>query len=127
MGSVSVFWSAATSRPSDLSLIVFSLLQTRTDSRTATYVANSAHAPVFPTSDRPPKIQIVQLPQATITISNTQGLDEMAQNFVHIVKEVFKRGAKTFEVTPEGEQAWLDECLKLAWGAKDQQAVCTPG
>ena len=51
----------------------------------------------------------------------------MAGNFVHVISEVLKRGAKTFEVTKEGEEDWLAKCLKVAWGAKDLQAICTPG
>ncbi|KAI9034700.1 putative monooxygenase [Hyaloraphidium curvatum] len=74
-----------------------------------------------------PNAFFIQISQAVVTISNTQGIDEMVTNVAHIVAEAEKRGAKTVEVTAEAEEAWLEEHMKTANEAMAMQANCTPG
>ncbi len=58
----------------------------------------------------------------------TAMFDDQAVHVSYIIDEVIKRGKETVEVTPEAEDAWVQEIIKLAGsGATAFLEQCTPG
>ncbi|KAI9006991.1 cyclohexanone monooxygenase [Hyaloraphidium curvatum] len=74
-----------------------------------------------------PNCFVYQMPQAGVTGNQPHMLDEMAKAFTYVVTETLNRGCKSFETTPEAEEEWLGECMKLAYLAKGMYENCTPG
>jgi cyclohexanone monooxygenase len=65
--------------------------------------------------------------QAGFTASYPHLLNEQAKHIAYLVGEATKRGARTVEATPEGEQAWVDTCIAKARNVGDFFENCTPG
>jgi len=60
----------------------------------------------------------------------TAMFDDQAVHVAHIINEVEKRGKTVVEVTPEAEQAWVDQIIALVGsggGATAFLEECTPG
>ena len=65
--------------------------------------------------------------QAGFTASYPHLLNEQAKHIAYLLSEARKRDAKTLEVTPEGEQEWVDTCIAKARDTGDFFENCTPG
>lgn len=65
--------------------------------------------------------------QAGFTASYTHLLDEQAAHIAWIVRAARERGARTIEVTAEGEAAWVETCIAKAGRARSFLESCTPG
>jgi cation diffusion facilitator CzcD-associated flavoprotein CzcO len=65
--------------------------------------------------------------QAGFTASYPHLLNEQAKHIAYILGEARTRDVKTVEVTPEGEQGWIDTCITKARDVGDFLENCTPG
>ncbi len=61
------------------------------------------------------------------TTSYTHCFDVKAKHLSYIIGECLKKGMKEIEVTPEAEQAWVDEIIRVHRNQEAFQAACTPG
>ncbi len=69
----------------------------------------------------------VGISQNAISINITAMLDEQTKHVAYIISEVMGRGARTIEVTEEGEEAWVEVVRSMAGADGSFQQNCTPG
>ena len=74
-----------------------------------------------------PNCFIMSNPQAGFTASYPHLLNEQAKHIAYIIQEGASRKARTVEVSPEGEEAWVTHCVKKARDTGDFFENCTPG
>ena len=74
-----------------------------------------------------PNCFIMSNAQAGFTASYPHLLNEQARHIAYLLSEARKRDAKLLEVTPEGEQDWIDTCIRKARDTGDFFENCTPG
>jgi cyclohexanone monooxygenase len=74
-----------------------------------------------------PNCFLMSNPQAGFTANYPHLLNEQAKHIAYIIGKAMEEKARTVEVTPEGEQAWVDQCLSRARDTKDFFESCTPG
>ncbi|MDX1650243.1 MAG: monooxygenase, partial [Myxococcota bacterium] len=65
--------------------------------------------------------------QAGFTANYPHLLNEQAKHLAYIVRKGTEAGARAIEATPEGEQAWVEQCIAKARNAGDFLENCTPG
>jgi len=65
--------------------------------------------------------------QAGFTANYPHLLNEQAKHLAHVIGIGLERGARTIEVTPEAEQAWIEQCIAKARQVGDFFENCTPG
>jgi cyclohexanone monooxygenase len=65
--------------------------------------------------------------QAGFTANYPHLLNEQAKHIAYIIKTGRERNARTVEVTSEGEQEWIDTCIRKARLATEFLESCTPG
>lgn len=65
--------------------------------------------------------------QTAVTVNVPHALNEQAKHVTYILDEARRRGARTVEATPEGEQGWIDEMRDKARLGLKFYAECTPG
>ncbi|MGE6698893.1 flavin-containing monooxygenase [Hyphomonas sp. NPDC076900] len=65
--------------------------------------------------------------QAGFTANYPHLLDEQAEQIAHILSEVSARQAGTFEASPEGEAAWVQQIIEKAVMRQQFLEECTPG
>ena len=74
-----------------------------------------------------PNCFIMSNPQAGFTASYPHLLDQQAQHIAYILKTLGEKGLHRVEVTEEGEEAWVQQCLNQATTRADFLESCTPG
>lgn len=74
-----------------------------------------------------PNCFVMSNPQAGFTANYPHLLDEQATHIAWIVRAGRDRGATVIEVTPEGEAAWVQQCIDRARNLNDFFESCTPG
>lgn len=65
--------------------------------------------------------------QNTVTINFPDMMHENAQQMRHIIEEVLRNGANTFEATTEAEEAWVQTIIDRAPDNRAFLEACTPG
>jgi cyclohexanone monooxygenase len=65
--------------------------------------------------------------QNGLSVNMTAMFDDQARHIAFIIDEVQQRGHRVAEVTPEAEQAWIDEIHRLAVSNREFFEACTPG
>jgi cation diffusion facilitator CzcD-associated flavoprotein CzcO len=65
--------------------------------------------------------------QAGFTANYPHLLNEQAKHIAYIVGRAHEEKLRAVEATPEGEQAWVDQCLAKARNAGSFLENCTPG
>lgn len=65
--------------------------------------------------------------QTAVTVNVPQALDEQAQHIAYVLDQVRQQGKHTVEVTPEGEQEYVDEIKRLDVSGTRFYRECTPG
>jgi cation diffusion facilitator CzcD-associated flavoprotein CzcO len=65
--------------------------------------------------------------QTAVTVNVPQALDEQAQHVAYILDQVRKQGKHVVEVTPQAEQAYVDEINRLDVSGTRFYTECTPG
>lgn len=65
--------------------------------------------------------------QAGFTANYPHLLDEQAEQIAYILSEVSARQASTFEASPEGEAAWVQQIVEKAVMRQQFLEECTPG
>ena len=74
-----------------------------------------------------PNCFIMSNAQAGFTASYPHMLNEQAKHLAYIVRKGIDAGARSIEVSPEAEQAWVQQCLSKARQMGDFLESCTPG
>ncbi len=74
-----------------------------------------------------PNCYLMANAQAGFTASYPHMLNEQAKHLAHVIRHGLDAGARTIEVTPEAEQAWIDRCIAKARQTGDFFENCTPG
>ncbi|MEN8159370.1 MAG: NAD(P)/FAD-dependent oxidoreductase [Myxococcota bacterium] len=74
-----------------------------------------------------PNCFLMSNPQAGFTANYPHLLNEQARHIAYIIGKATEEKARTVEVTPGGEQAWVDQCLSKARDTRDFFESCTPG
>ncbi|MGH0029049.1 MAG: monooxygenase, partial [Myxococcota bacterium] len=74
-----------------------------------------------------PNCFIMSNPQAGFTANYPHLLDEQAKHAAYIISTGMQKGARTVEATPQGEDAWVKQCIAKARDAGDFFENCTPG
>ncbi|TPX32115.1 hypothetical protein SmJEL517_g04687 [Synchytrium microbalum] len=74
-----------------------------------------------------PNLFIVHPAQAGFTANYVHLIDEEARHIAHILSEARKRKATIIEATAEAEEAWVEECGKVAVFREKFLSDCTPG
>jgi cyclohexanone monooxygenase len=74
-----------------------------------------------------PNCFIMSNPQAGFTASYPHLLNEQAKHLAYIIRKGLDNEVESVEVTPEAEQAWIDQCIAKARMATDFLQNCTPG
>lgn len=74
-----------------------------------------------------PNCFIVQSGQSGFTVSFPHAMNEQAKHIAYILGECAKAKAKVVEVTAEGEQAWVEEIIRMSRFNESYQSACTPG
>lgn len=74
-----------------------------------------------------PNCYIMSNAQAGFTASYPHLLNEQAKHIAYLIRRATDEGLEALEVTPEGEQAWVDQCVAKARNAGDFFENCTPG
>ena len=74
-----------------------------------------------------PNCFIMSNAQAGFTASYPHMLNEQAKHLAYIVRKGIDAGARSIEVPPEAEQAWVQQCLSKARQMGDFLESCTPG
>ncbi len=74
-----------------------------------------------------PNCFIMSNPQAGFTASFPHLLNEQAKHLAYVIKTGVDRGARRIEVTEEGEEGWVAQCLAKARQIGDFFENCTPG
>jgi len=74
-----------------------------------------------------PNAFIMSNPQAGFTASYPHLLDQQAQHLAYIIRAGIEQGLKQVEVSEEGEDAWVKQCIDKARNAGDFLENCTPG
>jgi len=74
-----------------------------------------------------PNCFIMSNAQAGFTASYPHLLNEQAKHLAYVVKTAAERDARIVEATPEGEQEWVDTCIRKARNVGDFFENCTPG
>jgi cyclohexanone monooxygenase len=72
-------------------------------------------------------VQPVPNGQSAITPNITDIMSVNAGHMAYIISETINRGASTFEVTPDAEQAWLSTIVSLSLRDRSFLKTCTPG
>lgn len=74
-----------------------------------------------------PNLFVIGHAQGAYTTSYTHSYDVKAKHLSYIIGECLKQDAKEVEVTPEAEQAWVDEIIRVHRNQEKFQSECTPG
>jgi cation diffusion facilitator CzcD-associated flavoprotein CzcO len=74
-----------------------------------------------------PNCFIMSNTQAGFTASYPHMLNEQAIHLAYIIRHGLDAGAQAIEVTPEAEQAWVEQCIQKARQTGDFLENCTPG
>ena len=74
-----------------------------------------------------PNCFLMSNPQAGFTASYPHMLNEQAKHLAYIIRKGIDEQWHALEVTPEAEQAWVDQCLARARNVGDFFENCTPG
>lgn len=74
-----------------------------------------------------PNVFIVSNAQSGFTANYPHMLNEQAKHIAYILSKCQERGATRLEVTPQAEQAWVDEMLASAVLRQKFLEECTPG
>ncbi len=74
-----------------------------------------------------PNCFLMSNPQAGFTASYPHMLNEQAKHLAYIIRKGIDEQWNALEVTPEAEQAWIDQCLAKARNLGDFFENCTPG
>jgi cyclohexanone monooxygenase len=74
-----------------------------------------------------PNCFIMSNAQAGFTASYPHLLDEQAKHLTYIIKTSHEKGVQTVEASPEGEEAWVQQCIEKARNNGDFLESCTPG
>ncbi len=74
-----------------------------------------------------PNCFIMSNPQAGFTANYPHLLNEQAKHVAYIIRKGIDDGIEAVEVSTEGEQAWIDQCIGKARNAGDFFENCTPG
>jgi len=65
--------------------------------------------------------------QGAVTVNVPQTLNEQAVHIAYMLNKVRESGGSVIEVTPEGEQGWVDEMNSKARNGTRFRIECTPG
>ena len=74
-----------------------------------------------------PNLFVVGPQQGGFTANYPHMLDEISGHIAYLLTEARARGATRIEVTPEAEQAWVEQIIDLARLNEDFLDACTPG
>jgi cyclohexanone monooxygenase len=74
-----------------------------------------------------PNCFIMNNTQAGFTANYPHLLNEQAKHLAYIIRRGIDAGAASIEVSPEAEQAWVEECIEKARQTGDFLENCTPG
>jgi cyclohexanone monooxygenase len=74
-----------------------------------------------------PNLLIFSLQQSGFTANFPHALDEQSKHAAYILRHVLDNDVKTFEVTQEAEDAWVQTIIELAQFNLDFLESCTPG
>lgn len=69
----------------------------------------------------------IGISQNGLSVNMTSMFDDQVQHVAYILNEIRKRGAKSAEVTPQGEKEWVDEIKSLSGSNRAFLEACTPG
>ena len=54
-------------------------------------------------------------------------MNEQAKHIAYIISQVRQSNANVVEVTPQAEQEWVEEIIRMSRLSESFQAECTPG
>jgi cyclohexanone monooxygenase len=74
-----------------------------------------------------PNCLIFSLQQSGFTVNFPHALDEQSKHAAYILRHVLDHDVRTFEVSQEAEDAWVETILELAQFNLDFLETCTPG
>ncbi|MEO0548439.1 MAG: NAD(P)/FAD-dependent oxidoreductase [Pseudomonadota bacterium] len=74
-----------------------------------------------------PNMLVMGITHSGYTVNYPHLLEEQAQHIGYVVSEANKRQARTVEVTPEAEEAWVQTIIDKAILRQDFFESCTPG
>jgi len=74
-----------------------------------------------------PNCFIMSNPQAGFTASYPHLLNEQAKHLAYIIRKGIDAELRAVEATAEGEEAWVEQCLRKARDTGDFFENCTPG
>ncbi|KAF3011718.1 hypothetical protein E8E14_009876 [Neopestalotiopsis sp. 37M] len=74
-----------------------------------------------------PNLLMVSIAQSGSTPNYVHSANYMSQHFAYIVKSCKDRGIRTIEPSPEAEEAWVQEILKVGAPRAQFLKECTPG
>ena len=74
-----------------------------------------------------PNLLIFSLQQSGFTANFPHALDEQSRHAAYILRHVLDHDVRTFEVTQEAEDAWVQTILEMAQFNLDFLESCTPG
>jgi len=74
-----------------------------------------------------PNCFIVSQTQGGFTANYPHMLDEVGTHIAYVIAELARRGRTRVEVTPEAEDAWVEEIISSARDMAAFQESCTPG
>jgi len=74
-----------------------------------------------------PNCFIMSNPQAGFTASYPHLLNEQAKHLAYIIRTGIAEKLQAIEATAEGEQAWVEQCIRKARSTGDFFENCTPG
>ena len=74
-----------------------------------------------------PNCFIVSQAQAGFTVNFPHAMSEQATHIAYMIRQSLDKDIKTIEVSPEAEEAWVQEVISLARFSEAFQAECTPG
>jgi cyclohexanone monooxygenase len=74
-----------------------------------------------------PNCFLMQNAQAGFTANYPHLLNEQAKHLAYIVRRALDEKRSAVEATPEGEQAWVEQCIAKARSMGDFFENCTPG
>ena len=74
-----------------------------------------------------PNCFIISQAQSGFTVSFPHAMNEQAKHIAYIISQVRQSNANVVEVTPEAEQEWVEEIIRMSRLSESFQAECTPG